>query len=364
MNKVVISDKQAVSLVILFVWGSALVIGTAGDAKKDMWLAMLLGVLMASFMVFIYCKILSSFYGLDVFDINKLVFGRFVGKLINLGYIFYAYTLGALVLNNFTEFISALGLPETPKVAAVFPIVILSLWGVKLGIETLGRWAEFFVVFLFIIIIIPTVLGVPQMELNNIRPFLEEGVKPVIKGAVGAFSFPFAETVVFLMFFSSLKSKKSIFKCCFLGLWIAGIVLSTVAARNVLLIGAELLSRNYFPSYVTIARINVADFVQRIETLNMVGFLIAGFIKISLCLLAASNGLAKVFEFKDYRILVTPVALTMFAISFKTYESILETTLWVKEVYSYYAAVFQVILPLITLLGISIKKVRGTESNF
>lgn len=362
MNKVIISDKQAISLVILFIWGSALVLGTAGEAQKNMWFAILLGMILASLIIYIYCKILSSFDGLDVFDINLLVFGSFAGNIINILYIMYAYTLGALVLNNFSEFISAVGLPETPKVAAVFPIVLLALLAVKSGIETLGRWAEFFILFLFLIVIIPTILGIPQMELNNIRPFMEDGIRPVIKGAIGAFSFPFAETVIFLMVFSCLKNKRSVFSAYYLGLWIAGLVFTAISVRNILIIGPELLSRNYFPSYIVIARINVADFVQRIETLNTVSFLIAGFIKISLCLLAAANGLNKIFRFEDYRILVTPAALTMFAVSFKTYDNIIETVNWVKEVYPYYAAIFQVILPIITFIGIKIKK-KNTASD-
>lgn len=363
MSKLVISDKQAISLMILFVWGSTLVIGTAGEAKRDMWIAMLLGTLLASGMAFIYCKILSSFPGSDVFDINKLVFGNFIGNIINVMYIFYAYTLGALVLNNFAEFISSVGLPDTPKVAAVFPIVLLSLWSVKSGMETLGRWAEFFVVLLFIIIVIPTTLGIPQMELSRLRPVMAEGITPVIKGTIQAFSFPFAETVIFLMVFSCLKNKKSIYKSYFIGLCLGGLVFAVLAARNVLIVGSELLSRNYFPSYITIARINVADFVQRIETLNTVSFLIAGFVKISLCLMAASNGLAKIFKFKSHNILVTPVALTMFTASFKAYESIAETVTWVKEVYSPYAAIFQVILPILTLFGVIISKKQTAHKN-
>jgi spore germination protein KB len=355
MNKEVISDRQAISLVILFIWGSTLLIGAAGEAKKDRWLAIILGMILASFMALIYCRILNSFKEMDIFDINKLVFGSLVGSFVNILYIAFAITLGALVLNNFTEFISQVGLPDTPKPASILPIVLLTIWGVKCGIETLGRWAEFFVVILFIIITVPTILGVSKMDPHYILPVLQEGIQPVIKGTISAFSFPFAEMVVFLMVFSGLKNKKSIYKSYFIGLWEAGLAISAIVTRNILIVGPELLSRNFFPSYIALARINVADFVQRIETLNTVAFLIAGFVKVSICLLAASNGLAKLFKLDSYDIIVTPAALTMTAASFKAYESILETINWTRDVYPYYAAIFQVVLPMITYLLIKLK---------
>jgi spore germination protein KB len=362
MSKEIISENQAISLYILFIWGSTLVIGTGGAAKKSMWIAMILGAILTAILIFFYCKILSAYPQMTVFDINNEVFGSFIGRCLNSLYVFFAYTLGTLVLNNFSEFIGSVGLSDTPKPVAVLPIVMLTIWGVKAGIETLGRWSEFFVVVLFVIIMIPTILGIPQMEPNNIRPILREDIGSIINGTFTAFSFPFAESVIFLMVFSCLPNKKSAYKVFYIGLLISGVVLVVISLRNLLIIGSELLAKNYFPTYIVIARINVGDFVQRIEILNTVAFLIAGFIKICLCVLAASNGLATVFKFDSYKTLVTPITLTLFAASFIAYESIVETSQFVPQVYPMFAAIFQVILPMITFIGVKFKNKAG-EAN-
>jgi spore germination protein KB len=359
MTKELISDKQAISLMILFIWGSTLVIGTGGEAKRDMWAALILGMLLGAAAAFLYCKILSSYHQKNVFDINQIVFGRPAGIIINGFYVFFAYTLGVLVLNNFAEFIATVGLSDTPKVASVLPIVILTIWGVKIGVEGLGRWAEFFLILLSVIVIIPTLLSIPQMEFKNIRPVLGEGIKPLISGTISAFSFPFAETVIFIMVFSCLKREKSCYKVFYTGLFFGGAVLVVISIRNIMVIGSELLSKNYFPSYIVVSRINIGDFIQRIETVNTVAFLIAGYVKICLCLLAASNGLKTIFKFASYQVLVTPIALTMFAASFIAYESVLETTKFVTEIYPIFAAIFQVLLPAITYIGIKTKGKTG-----
>jgi spore germination protein KB len=122
-----------------------------------------------------------------------------------------------------------------------------------------------------------------------------------------------------------------------------------------MVVGTEELSRNYFPSYTVVARINIGDFLQRIETAVVVAFLLGGFVKISCCIMAVSKGIANIFNFSDYRFLVTPVALATLSFSFMVYDSILETVTWVPQVWYVYASIFEVGLPLITYIGAEIK---------
>jgi spore germination protein KB len=360
MDKQVVSDKQGTALMVLFIWGSTLIMGTAGEAKKYTWLAIILGMGAASLVIILYCRIINSTSSSNVFDVNEMAFGRIAGSVINILYIFFAYSLGAMVLNNFTEFINIVGLPDSPRIYGIIPIVILSIWGVKYGIEVLGRWAEFFIIILLMIMFTSTTSSIPSMELNRIRPIIPSDIKPVLKGAFSAFSFPFAESVVFMMISSSFQNKKSSYKIYLFGLLISGLFITNFAARNVMIVGSEILSQSYFPSYTALSIIRVGEFVQRIETVVTVSFLLTGFVKISICILAACNGLAKLFRFENYDILVAPVSLTMFATSFIVYDSIMEAGKFTQEVSPYYKIIFQVILPLVTYIGI---KVRGKSAK-
>jgi spore germination protein KB len=159
-----------------------------------------------------------------------------------------------------------------------------------------------------------------------------------------------------MMISLSFKNKKSSHKIYLVGLLISGLMLANFAVRNVLVIGPEILSQSYYPSYTALSIIRVGEFVQRIETAITVSFLLAGFVKISICILAACNGLAKLFRFDSYDILVTPVSLTMFATSFIVYDSIMESVKFTQEVAPYYKIIFQVILPLVTYAGIKVRE--------
>jgi spore germination protein KB len=361
MSKEVVSDRHAVFMVTLFIFGSTIIIGTGQEAKKDMWLALIIGMLVGILISIMYSRVLYIYPQKNVFQINEIVFGKITGKVLNLLYTWFAFHLAAVVINNFKEFISIVGLPDTPGIVPVAFLILLCVWGSKAGMEVLGRLSAPFSIFLMMLIVTTVSLSTQGMNPENLRPVLSEGLKPVIKGAATAFTFPFGETVVFTMIFSGLISRKSAYKIFPIAMLITGGFLLTIGLRNIMVIGVEELSRNYFASYTVVARINIGDFVQRIETAVMVAFLLGGFVKISCCIIAVCNGISKILGFEDYRFLVSPVALAAISFSYIVYDSIIETTRWVPQVWYIYASIFEVLLPLITYIGAEFKSKTSTK---
>jgi len=362
LGKEVISDKQAITLVTVFLIGSTFLIGTAGQAGNDMWISIIIGMILAIPVYLIYCRILSLFPAKGVFEIVEHVFGKWMGKAIGFLYVWFAFDLGALVLRNYGEFINVLALPETPMIVSMALFILLCIWGVKLGIEVLGRWSEAFVIVLYVILIAFAILGVAELKLENLRPILYNGFGPVLGGAFSAFAFPFAEAVVFLCVFGSLKDSKSSYKVYFVGLLIGGASILYVSIRNVAVVGADYLDVLYFPSYTAIAKINIGPFFQRLEIAVAIALLIGVFIKISMCLLATCLGVAKIFELKDYRKIVTPIGLLMLNLSYLVYNSTMEMMDWVSKFWVSYAFPFQVILPIIIWIGCEWKS-RKTKNE-
>lgn len=362
MQKEQITDKEAICLLIVFVIGSSLIIGIGGEAKNDAWISGIVGAVMAVPMLFVYSRILSLFQGKDLFDILYITLGKVLGKIVALLYIWYAFHLGALVLRNFGQFINSVAMPETPMLVPLFSLGMVYIVAVKLGIEVLGRTTTYFIPLIFLFFIMVEFLAMNQFQLNYIKPFLGNGLGPVLKGGFSTFSFPFAETVLFLGVFSSLKTKKSPYKVYFVGLSISVVIIIITTIRNIAMIG-NMVENFYFPSYEAVSMISIGTFIQRIEVTVSFVFIFGAFIKGSICLLVTCKGIGKIFNLRDYRSIVIQTGLLMIYFSYIVYHNSMDMVSWAFKVYSYYAFPFQVILPIIIWITAEIKAKKLNNSS-
>ncbi len=359
MAKEQISDKEAIILLITFIMGTTMIVGTGGDAKNDAWIAGIVATISFIPLLLIFSRLLSLFPGKDLFDIFSILFGKIAGKTLSAIYIWYSFHLAGLVLRNFGEFINLVALPETPLFIPLLCLGLVCIAAVYLGIEVISRTMAIFVPLIVFVVFVVLILGVPQLRLNYIQPILGNGLAPVLKGAFSTFTFPMAETVVFLCIFTSLQTKKSPKKVYIWGTLIAASMIIIITIRNIAVLG-NLTGNFNFPSYVAVSRIRIGNFIQGMQVTVSFVFIFAVFAKCTVCLLAACKGIAKVFNLKDYRSIVIQTGLLMIYFSYIIYHTIIEMNYWAFEIYPYYAFPMQVIIPTITWIIAEIKVSRVT----
>lgn len=361
MSKEIISDKSAIRIIVLFIFGSSLILPTGSQAGSDLWLASLAAIVMVIPILLVYSRILYLYPGQDLFDILITVFGKIIGKFLCVIFTWFAFHLGVLVIRNFGEFIITVSFPDTPMIIPMLFLGILSSWIIKEGIEVLARWSA---LFFLLNAPAPTLVFlalIPEMDLNNIFPIMYDGVKPFLAGAYSAFSFPFAETIIFTMIFFCLKSRKSSYKVLIPGVLLGGIPLVGISLAEILVLGPDLYGSSFYPNHSVATKVRIGDFIERLEVLALIAALTGGFVKISVCLLAASNGVAKIFGLKDYKSVVFPLGLLMVNFAYFIYDSVMEQVAWAAKIWPYYAFSFQVILPIIILIAVEIKRRQGNK---
>lgn len=349
MRKERITDKQATYIIIIYYIGSTFILGVGGKADNDAWISVLIGVIFAIPMLLVYARILSIYPEKGLFEILNLVFGKLIGKVFSVLYIWYSFHLGALVIRNFGEFVDTTAMPETPFFVPMICLGIVCIAAARSGIEVIGRISAYSLPLIIVILISIQLMGIPQWEMSHIKPFLSNGIIPILQGGFNAFSFPFSESVVLIGAFFSLQSKKSPYKVYLIGTVIAGALLTIITLRNIFILGGQ-LSSLYFPSHEAVSRISIGYFLQRVEVSVAVVLILGVFIKTSICMLVSSVGIAKLFNLHDYRSIVIQVGLLMVYVSYSLYDSIFEMRAWAFDIYRYYAFPFQVIIPILLLL--------------
>ena len=361
MKNEVISERQGAIIIALFIIGSTSLLGTGSHAKQDAWIAIFIAMTWSTILFLMFSRILSLYPGKDLFDILQILMGKFLGKIVSILMIWFAFHLGTLILRNLSEFTNTMVFNETPVVVPMIFFCILIIWCLKAGIDVLGRWSEFFILVVILIILGISSLAIPQMSISRLKPILSNGVTPILKGALSAFTYPFGEVIIFTMVFSNITKIKNYKRTFIVGLLLGGGVIFIATLRNTLLLGNETMSRVYFPSIMAISLIQLGQLLERLEMLVLMVFLVCVFVKMSICVFAVCNGISKVFGFNDYKFTATPVVLLMLNFSFIVYKSNLEMTLFAFNIWPYYSFIFEVILPLVVFILAEISN-RSTSS--
>lgn len=363
MDSEIITEKQLIAILTTFLIGSSLILGPGSQAGRDAWIAVAFAMLFTIPVYSIYGRIVSLFPGEGLFEIIILVFGKIIGKIIVLLFSGYVFFLGVLVIRDFTEFIKIVTLHNTPQFIIAFFFILLSIWASKSGIEVIGRWIAAVLPLILVAIFVVSVLLIPYIDLDNIKPILEDGIAPVLMPAFSVFSFPFTEVVAVLIVFGNLGKRDSPYKVLFWSLLIGGITILLVTLRSILTLGESNMSVLYFASYASVRLIHIGDFLERIEISVVIVFMLGGFVKISICLLAVCRGVARVMSFQKYRQIVAPIGLMMLLFSIFVFSSATEMFDWTENYYSYYAFPYEVFFPVIIWIGAEIKAQKLRSRN-
>ena len=362
MNKERISGTQLKNLMIQFILGSTLLAGGVNFVSNDLWLAVVIAILAAVPVLLMYGRLCSMHRDKDIYDLFYDSLGKTAGFIFTLLFLLFSLYLSAAVLRNLTEFVQLAFFPDTPQYVVAIFTGITVLYSVKKGIEVMARGVSYVVYIIIGLLLITISLSVKDMDVRNLFPLFSNNPKQIYDEVILHLSFPYLETVMFTSITPSLNRTDSPYKSYIYSLLISGAVLLLLYLRNLLVLGAYVMKNVYYPAYITISLINIADFITRIEVIVTINYVFCVVLKVTICILSACKALCKVTKVKDYKVYGTPCVLfTIFfsAIIFEDTMDMFNTLL-----YSRYAFLFfQVFMILVTYLFTEYKFRKNKVKN-
>ncbi len=367
MEKAKISVIQLFALMFLFELGSALVVSLGSDAKKDAWLAVLLGLCGGIVLFFIYYFLFRQYPNLPFTGYARKIFGKYLGWMIGLLYTVYFLYAAARNLRDFSDLLLTSALPETPLLAINILLVLVICYVLYLGIEVVGRTAEVFIVILIFIGLTGNffIAISGNIDIHNIQPFLENGWKPIITTAFPLITyFPFAEMFVFTMLLPYLNRPELVKKVWLSALIVSGLILSYTVSLNIAVLGVEEVERSTFPLLSTIGKVNLFEFIQRLDSLVVFTFLITMFFKISIFFYGAVIGIVDLFKLKKHQHILLPAGVILIFLSMAIASNFSEHIEEGHDITSYYIHIpFHIIIPLFMLIITIIRNRFKNKAN-
>lgn len=362
MVKEIMTARQIISIIVLFIIGSSVIIVSSTHAKQDSWISIISAIALSIPFLLIYARIIKLYPGEGLYDIINKLFGKVISTIIIILMTWYAIHLGSLVLRNFSEYIQISSLVNTPQIIVMIMFIITIIYIAKSGAIVLGRWALVSLPLVLLLITFITVFSFSSAEIENIFPILEHSFAAITRDALENVAFPFTETVLLLPLACFFKKSDNPYKTYIYGLLIGGVILLIIFLQNLTVLGAEVMASSYFPRLMQARVIELGHSLTKIEGFVTISFILSGILKLTICLIAASMGIAKVFSIKNYKNMVIPAGLLILSLSAIIFTNTVEM-LDFNHYYAAYAFPFQVIIPLLIWITAEIKKPLRQPKN-
>lgn len=367
MPVVKISLRQVSILTALYTIGSAILIvpsSMASIAKQDAWIACLVGTGLGFIILVLQLQLFKKYPETNLMQLSEKLFGKWIGKTINLLFLLTLFLGGpATVLHEIGIFMTIQMLPETPIQAIIFLFGALVVLGVRLGLEVLARSAEMLFPWFLLLFLSMSLLLLSEIKWENAMPILESGINPFFPAAVSFVSITFLPNVVLMIIYPGAVNRPSeTYKAVYIGSLFGTMVLFTIIALTILVLGPDITARNLYPSYMLAKKINIGNFLQRIEAVMAVMWFITLFYRISLFFYAIAIGVSQIFNIKNYQPLVVPLGWILAAVSVFIYPNVPFKLVWDTKTWIPYTITIGFILPLL-LFGMHGLRKIGSKKN-
>jgi len=360
MQNVKIDSNQFLVLVIFFTIGTGILevpSVLAAETKQDAWITAIIGTVIGFLVIWFFTTLGLWFPQLSYVQINELVYGKWIGKAVSVLFVIMSFIYSSTLLFQSGNFLNTHIMPNTPMSALNILMAGVLVMGVYLGLETIARSAEIFGAIFFITFIVFIALILPDIQLDNIKPVFEAETKTMIKSSIFLVLMSSGNAIVLLMIFPAFVNDiKQAKKSFLLGNLIGGLIIILITFFCVSALGAAKTANEIYPTYELAKRISVGNFIERIEEIMALLWILSLYFKLILYFYATILAIAQILNLKDYRPLIMPLGIIATVLSLVVYPDIIYKQEWDNTTGNSLTLVVGIILPLLLAIVYGIRR--------
>jgi spore germination protein KB len=285
------------------------------DAKQDAWISMIIGGGASVLISYIYVKASLLYPNQTLIEFSQTILGKWLGKIIVIPYFIMWYSVLGIILREASDFLHLSLFYLTPLSVVAFSLIIVIVYMTYSGgIETIARCSEIFGPLILVTLAIVTILSVNNIRWNRIFPiYADTGWFDILKGSLPMTSF-MAESAMILMLVPFVAKQDKVMTRTLWGVGISSIFIFFTTLSVILTFGI-IAADMWYPFNRMIRFISIMEFIQNVDTLVVILWLLSVFIKLGMYLFITSYGTAQWLGIKNWRILVWFVAGVSFFIA-------------------------------------------------
>jgi spore germination protein KB len=235
--------------------------------KQDSWISIIIAFIIGLIPLLLFNKLINLEPNLNINKLINKYFGNFFGNFLNLFLILSVTFHASIVLWNLSNFINSQFLFKTPILAISIFFMIPVIYTVNKGLKTIGRTGMVLFIINILFFLLSFLSVINKIDLSNLSPTLENGIFPILDGALVEFSYcALAYFLLLIIPKNNISQNKNLGKCL-LKIYIYNFIVMFIFMFLILTVFGQRLANLYqYPEYHLLKTINVADFLQRVES--------------------------------------------------------------------------------------------------
>ncbi|KYG93248.1 GerAB/ArcD/ProY family transporter [Paenibacillus sp. S33] len=318
LKKARISVRQVTVLMFLSLIGDMLLIYPTiitHIAQQDAWISSILSIPLGLVIIYVLIRVHELYPNLSLIEAIRKILGPVFGSIVSCWYLFYFFMGTALNAREVGDFLSTQLFEETPLSVLLAMEVSLLVLTALAGIEAFSRVSEILLP-VYVLIFCGLILALlPQIQLSNVRPVLENGLAPVAKGMVPGAGMPFASMSIMLMVFPFVNKRGHFKRDMLLASLIGGVLITLFLLLSLLIIGPFVTNYSPYISSALTTKINELNYITRVESLVSLTWALAAFFKGVVFFYAFTFGTTQLFRISNIRPFVIPAGGLVFGMT-------------------------------------------------
>ncbi len=263
-------------------------------AGIDSYIGSIIGSIIGLIPLFIFIYIFNYEIDKPIYQKTKIIFGNTLGTIINIFLTILYFILAITILFNTSNFIISQYLTDTPIKLVIIILSLTAYHTSNKGITTISKISLIYTLIIIILFIMATIGLIPEIELDNLKPVLEYGIKnPIIAGMTYSLVLTIPISSLLIIPKKGIENYYKTTKYIIITYLVTTIMIIFMSLVACACLGRYLISMYQYPVYITLKKISIFGFIDRIENFLSIEWILSTFVAFTLPIINIQSNINK-----------------------------------------------------------------------
>ena len=298
------------------------------NANTSLFICILISFILGLVVIHFFFKVFDYLPEYSLYNKINYLFPKFISKLLVFIILLFTFIFGIFVFWRYSTLISLEFLVETPNFLIVLILILPIIYTTLYDMETIAKVSTFCIFVGGFLFINNTFSLIKDINLSNFLPILNDSIVKLSKNSI---IFLVLNVVPILSLLvipkDNVIDKEKVKKSVYVGYIINSVCITLIFVCTVGVLGINLSRIFTFPSYEVLKTINMFSFLDNIENINILIWVLFMTLCLAYNIQAIKIGLYEVFNVRSNRkqiislglIIVLLISIVIYLIPYENY---------------------------------------------